>query len=63
LAAVPDIVQHHEIGADHSKALFKHHVNDVPMTAICRPIEIELPQMLGEAEVPARVLPVNATLL
>jgi len=32
---------------------FENRMNDVPMTALCRSIEIDLRQMLGEAELPA----------
>ena len=34
---------------------FENRMNDVPMTALCRSIEIDLRQMLGESEVPAPV--------
>jgi putative membrane protein len=31
---------------------FEHRMNDVPMTALCRTIEIDLRQMLGESDLP-----------
>jgi putative membrane protein len=36
---------------------FENRMNDVPMTALCRSIEIDLRQMLGEQQVPAPVQP------
>lgn len=38
---------------------FENKMNDVPMTALCRNIEIDLRQMLGETDVPARLEPVD----
>jgi putative membrane protein len=35
----------------------------VPMTAICRNVEIDLRQMLGEESVPAPLRPVNDVLM
>ncbi|KUG09028.1 bestrophin family protein [Solirubrum puertoriconensis] len=52
-----------EIVGDNSEDPFENYVNDVPMTALCRGIEIDLRQMLGETEVPARIQPVNDILL
>jgi putative membrane protein len=40
---------------------FLDHVHDVPMTAICRSIEIDLLEMIG-AETPEAVAPVNEVL-
>jgi putative membrane protein len=34
---------------------FEHQMNDVPMSALCRALEIDLRQMLGETEVPAQL--------
>ena len=42
---------------------FENMSNDTPMTAICRTIEIDLRQQLGEEEVPAPVQPVDGILL
>ena len=37
---------------------FNNFVHDVSMTALCRTIEIDLRQMLGESELPLPVQPV-----
>ena len=52
-----------EIVGDNSEDPFENYVNDVPMTAICRNLEIELREMLDEASVPPRMQPVNDILL
>lgn len=41
---------------------FENTINDTPMSAICRTIEINLRQMLGEKEVPEPLTPVNGFL-
>lgn len=41
---------------------FENNLSDTPMTAICRTIEIDLRQMLGEKEVPAPIAPVKGIL-
>jgi putative membrane protein len=41
---------------------FENQMNDVPMTALCRTIEIDLRQMLGETDLPPAVQPVNGAL-
>ncbi|GJG86065.1 hypothetical protein tb265_12460 [Gemmatimonadetes bacterium T265] len=41
---------------------FEGQANDTPMTALCRTIEINLRQMLGEREMPAPVQPVDGVL-
>jgi putative membrane protein len=48
-----------ELIGDRSENPFENGVNDIPMTAICRTIEIDLREILGEKEIPARVQPVN----
>jgi putative membrane protein len=48
---------------DASEDPFENFINDVPMTALCRTIEIDLLQMLGEEEVPEPILPVNDILM
>lgn len=48
---------------DASENPFDNGINDVPMTAICRNIEIEFRELLGEKELPARVQPVNGILM
>ena len=44
------------------EAPFENDVHDTPMTALCRTIEINLRQMLGEAELPPPVQPANGFL-
>ena len=41
---------------------FENEANDTPMTALCRTIEINLRQMLGERELPSPVQPVDGIL-
>ena len=41
---------------------FENQMNDVPMTALCRSIEIDLRQMLGETSIPPKLEPVNGVL-
>ncbi|MEL6110653.1 MAG: bestrophin family ion channel [Planctomycetota bacterium] len=48
---------------DASEDPFENFVTDVPMTALCRTIEIDLRQMLGETEVPKPLTPVNDVLM
>lgn len=42
---------------------FEGHSNDTPMSTLCRLIEIDLRQQLGESELPAMLEPVNGVLL
>ncbi len=48
---------------DSSEDPFEHALNDVPLTSICRNVEIELLQMLGEKDLPAQIQPVADILL
>ncbi|MFC7670541.1 hypothetical protein ACFQT0_27470 [Hymenobacter humi] len=41
---------------------FENKMNDVPMTALCRTIEIDLRQMLSETDLPAPMQPRNGVL-
>ena len=41
---------------------FENSISDTPMTAICRTIEIDLREMLGEKEVPSPVKPIKGVL-
>ena len=52
-----------ETVGDTSEDPFENFVNDVPMTALCRTIEIDLKQMLGEKDLPEPVTPVNDILM
>ncbi len=42
---------------------FENRANDTPMTALCRTIEIDLLQMLGETDLPEPIEPVDGVLL
>ena len=44
------------------EAPFENDVHDTPMSALCRTIEINLRQMLGEAELPPPAQPVDGAL-
>jgi putative membrane protein len=48
---------------DASENPFDNGINDVPMTAICRNIEIDLREMLGETELPPKIKPVNGIVM
>lgn len=52
-----------ETVGDTSEDPFENFLNDVPLTAICRTIEIDLKQMLGESDVPEALQPVNDILM
>ncbi|AQG78590.1 bestrophin family protein [Spirosoma montaniterrae] len=52
-----------EVVGDTSENPFENSINDVPMTAICRNIEIDLRDMLGETDLPKRVQAVNNILM
>jgi putative membrane protein len=48
-----------EIVGDRSENPFENGVNDIRMTAICRTVEIDLREMLGEKDISGRIYPVN----
>ena len=52
-----------EAVGDSSEDPFENFINDVPMTALCRSIEIDLRQMLGETGVPSPIEPENDILM
>lgn len=52
-----------EIVGDSSENPFENAINDVPMTAICRTIEIDLLQLLKEKQVPSRIMAENNILM
>ena len=52
-----------EVVGDTSENPFENSINDVPMTAICRNIEIDLRDLLGETDLPKRVQAVNNILM
>ncbi len=48
---------------DSSENPFENALNDVPMTAMCRNLEIDLKELLGETKLPERLQPVDDVLL
>lgn len=48
---------------DSSEDPFENFMNDVPMTALCRTIEIDLRQMLGESNIPEPLKPEHDVLM
>lgn len=52
-----------ELVGDSSEDPFENFINDVPMTALCRTIEIDLREMLGETELPPKITPVKGVLM
>lgn len=52
-----------EIIGDYSENPFEGLYNDVPMLSICRTIEIDLLQMMGETDLPAPIQPKNNVLM
>jgi ion channel-forming bestrophin family protein len=48
---------------DASENPFDNGINDVPMTAICRNIEIDLREMLGEKDLPQKIKPVDGIIM
>jgi putative membrane protein len=42
---------------------FENHVNDTPMSALCRTVEIDLRQQLGETDIPPPLDPVKGVLM
>lgn len=52
-----------EAVGDSSEDPFENFINDVPMTALCTTIEIDLRQMLGESDVPKPIQPVSDILM
>jgi putative membrane protein len=52
-----DLVGHY------SENPFENQINDVPMTALCRTMEIDLKEMIGMQELPERIQPIKDILL
>lgn len=52
-----------ELVGDYSENPFEGLGNDIPMLSLCRVIEIDLREMLGETDLPAPVKPVNGVLM
>ena len=52
-----------EITGDYSENPFQGMANDIPMMSLCRTIEIDLREMLGETELPPSIQPKNGVLM
>ena len=52
-----------EIVGDYSENPFQGMANDIPMLSLCRTIEIDLKEMLGETDLPAPIEPKNGILM
>lgn len=52
-----------EVVGDNSEDPFENFINDVPMTALCRTIEIDLKEMLGETDLPEKIVAENGILM
>ncbi|MGB3618760.1 MAG: bestrophin family ion channel [Catalinimonas sp.] len=52
-----------EVVGDNSEDPFENYINDVPMSALCRTIEIDLRDMLDETELPEKAQPENDILM
>ena len=52
-----------ELVGDYSENPFERLGNDIPMFSICRGIEIDLREMLGETDVPPKVEDINGVLM
>ena len=48
---------------DYSENPFQGMANDIPMMSMCRTIEIDLREMLGETDLPPTVKPKNGMLM
>ena len=51
-----------ETVGDSSEDPFENFINDVPMTALCKTIEIDLREMLDETDLPDGIKPVDDVL-
>ena len=52
-----------ELVGDYSENPFEGSYNDTPMLSICRTIEIDLLQTLGEKDVPEAIQPIGYVLM
>jgi putative membrane protein len=52
-----------EVIGDYSENPFQGMANDIPMLSLCRVIEIDLREMLGETELPPAVEAKNGVLM
>ena len=52
-----------EMVADYSENHFQWIANAIPMMSLCRTIEIDLREMLGETDLPPNIEPKNGILM
>jgi predicted membrane chloride channel (bestrophin family) len=52
-----------ELAGDYSENPFEGLGNDIPMLSLCRTIEIDLKEMLGEENIPPAIQPKNDILM
>ena len=52
-----------ELVGDYSENPFEGTSNDIPMLSLCRTIEIDLREMLGETDLQEPIKPVNNVLM
>jgi putative membrane protein len=52
-----------ELVGDYSENPFEGLGNDIPMMSLCRIIEIDLREMLGETEIPPTIKPQDGILM
>ena len=52
-----------ELVGDYSENPFEGTGNDIPMLSLCRTIEIDLKEMLGESDLPQPIKPINNVLM
>jgi len=52
-----------ELVGDYSENPFEGLMNDIPMLSMCRTIEIDLLEILGETDLPKPIQPINDILL
>jgi len=52
-----------EVVGDYTENPFQGMANDIPMLSLCRIIEIDLREMLGESDLPPNIEPINGILM
>ncbi len=52
-----------ELVGDYSENPFEGLGNDIPMLSLCRTIEIDLREMMGEEDIPEKIKPINHTVM
>jgi putative membrane protein len=48
---------------EYSENPFDNAVNDIPLSTICRNIEIDIMELLGETKLPEKIVPMDDVLL